>query len=405
MSFKFYVETGNVLFDYIREYLYSNYEKLKTKKNGNMFKDIIKSFGLTNNRQLKYGLSYGTYTIIFNGVKMVIDYNIEGKEHGCMEDVQYYKRIIITSENEQAIKDLVDTVYKEKNKTLSDGKINIFVPESSGDWIKYQEIPKRNLNSIYINEESKTKLLNDIKTFITQEDEYNSFGIPYKRTYLFSGPPGSGKTSFVKAICNELDYNLSILSLNKKFDDGAFMWAMSSIKEKSILLVEDIDCLFNKREKGSNDVQIAFSNFLNVLDGVLYKHGCIMFLTTNHIEKLDHALLRIGRVDYILEFDLPKRTEVKKLFFDIIGKDESNLEKEIDKELNKELDKELEKELDKQFNEFYDNIRSKNLPMAAIVNYLFLNKKSWKENINELINTNNFIKKALKTDVDKSLYS
>lgn len=385
MSFKFYIQTDNNLFEYTLEYLYSNYETLQTKKIST-FKDIIKTFGLTSNRLLKYGLSYGTYQIIFKGIKLIIDYNTEGKERGCADNVQYYQRIIITSKNEEVIKDLIDTIYKEKNKTLSDGRINIFVPESSGDWIKYQEIPKRNLNSIYINEESKSKLLTDLRTFITQEDEYNSFGIPYKRTYLFSGPPGSGKTSFVKAICNELDYNLSILSLNKKFDDGAFMWAMSSIKEKSILLVEDIDCLFNKREKGSNDVQIAFSNFLNVLDGVLYKHGCIMFLTTNHIEKLDHALLRIGRVDYILEFDLPKKVEVKKLFFDVIGK--SNLE-----------------EIDKQFNEFYDNIRNKNLPMSALVNYLFLNKKSWKENINDLINTNMFIKKALKTDVDKSLYS
>ncbi len=390
MSFKFYVETDNILFDYVREYLYTNYEKLGSKKIG-LFKDIIKTFGLTSNRQLKYGLSYGNYQIQYKGHKINIDYNIEGKERGCSENVQYYKGIIITSDNELAIKDLIDDVYKEKNKTLSDGKINIFVPESSGDWIKYQEIPKRNLYSIYIDEKSKTKILNDLKTFITQENEYNSFGIPYKRTYLFSGPPGSGKTSFVKAICNELDYNLSILSLNKKFDDGAFMWAMSSIKEKSILLVEDIDCLFNKREKGTSEIPISFSNFLNVLDGVLYKHGCIMFLTTNHIEKLDHALLRIGRVDYILEFDLPKKAEIKKLFFDIFDKRENKEEKNV--------------ELEKDFNEFYDSIRSKNLPMAAIVNYLFLNKNNWKENINELINTNNFIKKVLKTDVDKSLYS
>jgi len=400
MSFKFYVETQHPLFEYIREYLYTNYEKLKSKKI-TLFKDIIKTFALTSNRQLKYGLSFGTYQIIFNGVKIIIDYNIEGKEHGCADNVQYYQRIIIISNSEQAIKDLVDNVSKEKNKTLSDGKINIFVPESCGDWIKYQEIPKRNLNSIYINEETKNKLLSDLKTFTKKENEYNSFGIPYKRTYLFSGPPGSGKTSFVKAICNDLDYNLSILSLNKKFDDGAFMWAMSSIKDKSILLVEDIDCLFNKREQGSSDIPITFSNFLNVLDGVLYKHGCIMFLTTNHIEKLDHALLRIGRIDYIVEFDLPKKTEVKKLFIDIIGQNSLEKVEEIDQNEKNEQNKLLEQD----FNEFYDSIRSKNLPMAAIVNYLFLNKNNWKDNINELISTNNFIKKALKTDVDKSLYS
>lgn len=382
MTFKFYVETDNILFEYIREYLYANYDSLHTKNNG-IFKDNTKSFGLTNIRHhisLKYGISFGIYKIIFNDIPIIVDYNIEGKTHGCADNVQYYKRIILSSTNEQVIKDLIDCIYKEKNKTLSDGKINIFVPETSGDWIKYQEIPKRNLKSIYIDEKSKNKIINDLNNFINQEDEYNSFGIPYKRTYLFSGPPGSGKTSFIKAICNELDYNLSILSLNKKFDDGAFMWAMSSIKENSILLVEDVDCLFEKRTNGTSNIPITFSNFLNILDGVLYKHGCIMFLTTNHPEKLDHALLRIGRVDCILEFDFPKKSEVKKLFFDITESTED------------------------EFNKFYDFIKGKKLPMSALVNFLFLNKNRWEENINELINTNDFIKKVLKTDAGKELY-
>jgi len=382
MTFKFYVETDNVLFEHIREYLYEKYEFLNAKNIG-IFKDNTKSFGLTTTRHhfsLKYGISFGLYKIIFNDNSITVDYNIEGSTRGCADNVQYYKRIILSSSNEQAIKDLIDCIFKEKNKTLSDGKINIFVPETSGDWIKYQEIPKRTLNSIYINEKSKDKIMKDLKSFIEQEDEYNVFGIPYKRTYLFTGPPGSGKTSFVKAICNELDYNLSILSLTKKFDDGAFMWAMSSIKENSVLLVEDIDCLFEKRASGTSNIPITFSNFLNILDGVLYKHGCIMFLTTNHPEKLDHALLRIGRVDCILEFDFPKKVEIKKLFFDITNSCEND------------------------FDKFYDFIKGKNLPMAALVNFLFLNKNTWEININELINTNDFIKKVLKTDTGKELY-
>ena len=383
MTFKFYVETDNILFEHIREYLYEKYDILNTKNTG-IFKDNIKTFGLTTTRHhisLKYGISFGVYKISFNNIPIIVDYNIEGNTRGCADNVQYYKRIILSSSSEQTIKDLIDNIFKEKNKTLSDGKINIFVPETSGDWIKYQEIPKRTLNSIYINEKSKNKIMSDLKNFIKNENEYNVFGIPYKRTYLFTGPPGSGKTSFIKAICNELDYNLSILSLNKKFDDGAFMWAMSSIKENSLLLVEDIDCLFEKRTNGSSNIPITFSNFLNILDGVLYKHGCIMFLTTNHPEKLDHALLRIGRVDCILEFDFPKKAEIKKLFFDIT------------------------KSTEDEFNKFYDCIKGKKLPMAALVNFLFLNKNTWEITINELINTNDFIKKVLKTDVEAELYN
>ena len=105
-----------------------------------------------------------------------------------------------------------------------------------------------------------------------------------------------------------------------------------------------------------------------------------MFLTTNHPEKLDHALLRIGRVDCVLEFEYPKKNEIKKLFFDITKLD------------------------DKEFTKFFDNISGKKLPMSAIVHYLFLNKEKWNDNIDELLNTNYFFKKSLKDENSDKLY-
>ena len=166
--------------------------------------------------------------------------------------------------------------------------------------------------------------------------------------------------------------------MNKKFDDGAFMWAMSTIKQDSILLIEDIDCLFEKR---NSEIPISFSIFLNILDGVLYKHGSIIFLTTNHPEKLDHALLRVGRIDSILEFSYPKKNEIKKLFNDITN---SSIE---------------------DFNKFYDYIKGKNMPMSAIVHFLFNHKNNWEETIDELVNTNDFIKKVLNVERDKGFYT
>ena len=58
------------------------------------------------------------------------------------------------------------------------------------------------------------------------------------------------------------------------------------------------------------------------------------------------------------------------------------------------------------FSEFYDNVKNKKIPMCAIVNFLFRYKSDWLENIDELINTNNFIKKTLNiTDIAETLYS
>ena len=44
-------------------------------------------------------------------------------------------------------------------------------------------------------------------------------------------------------------------------------------------------------------MQLSFSGFLNALDGVATQEGTVLFMTTNHLERLDPALIRAGRID------------------------------------------------------------------------------------------------------------
>jgi hypothetical protein len=382
MQYKLTIESENKLCEMILEYVYKNYEKLNMKQVGNKFKNIVANY-TPRHKNIIYQVFFGTYNLTFKNTIMIFEYNKEGNFKGCSQEIRYYSRIIISCNSEDIIKEFVKCVAEDKDINLND-KLNIYLPELHGEWIKYQEIPNRSLASIYIDEKDKSKILNDIKLFTEAEDEYNKFGIPYKRCYLFSGIPGSGKTSFIKAICREIGYNLSILAVSKKFDNSSLMWAMSSITERSILLLEDIDCLFQKRDATVDNPSLTFSNFLNILDGVLYKHGCIIFLTTNHPEKLDHALLRIGRIDQVLEFSYPKKKEIKRLFCDI-NNDESD-------------------ENDESFNKFYDTIKNKNIPMSAIVNFLFINRSNWQNNI-DLLNSDKFINKVLGNTEEKYLYT
>lgn len=70
--------------------------------------------------------------------------------------------------------------------------------------------------------------------------------------------------------------------------------------ERSIMLLEDIDAAFTKRTQSDNQgyqSMITFSGLLNALDGVASAEERIIFLTTNHVEKLDPALIRPGRID------------------------------------------------------------------------------------------------------------
>jgi len=93
--------------------------------------------------------------------------------------------------------------------------------------------------------------------------------------------------------------NLCYLNLSSgDVDDDTFNRILVDAPSKSILLLEDIDAIFSQREKGMfASRKLTFSGFLNALDGVRSQEGQILFMTTNHMEKLDAALLRPGRTD------------------------------------------------------------------------------------------------------------
>jgi len=80
-------------------------------------------------------------------------------------------------------------------------------------------------------------------------------------------------------------------------DDGLNR-ALNDAPANSIILLEDIDGIFVGREAvRRNKRNVTFSGLLNALDGVRSQEGRILFMTSNHREKLDPALLREGRCD------------------------------------------------------------------------------------------------------------
>ena len=66
-----------------------------------------------------------------------------------------------------------------------------------------------------------------------------------KGVYGLYGSNGSGKTSLIKGLASYLKYNLYMLNFNKDLDDTKMMNAIKKVKSNSILVMEDIDCLFD----------------------------------------------------------------------------------------------------------------------------------------------------------------
>lgn len=187
----------------------------------------------------------------------------------------------------------------------------IRIRESSRDyWCSPNNRKKRGLDTVIMPDRLLEGIMEDINKFCGSEDWYDSMSIPWRRGYLLTGPPGNGKSSLVTAIASTLDYPVYILNLSQVVEDE-ISGMMRQIDGNSILLLEDIDCAFEERDK---EYGVTMSTLLNILDGVNAAEGRIVIMTTNHPEKLDPALIRPGRVDVIYHIGNATVSQIERLY-------------------------------------------------------------------------------------------
>ena len=172
------------------------------------------------------------------------------------------------------------------------------------------------MDTIVLKKGIKQKVLSDLRYFMSRISRYKALNIPYKRGYLFYGHPGNGKTSFSLAIANHLRKNICYMNLLSINGDNELQQLFNNIPSNSILVMEDIDSSFDGRKPMG---KITFSGLLNCIDGFFYKNGLITIITTNHINNLDSALIRSGRIDLKIELSNPDKSQVEeylKFFYD-----------------------------------------------------------------------------------------
>lgn len=170
---------------------------------------------------------------------------------------------------------------------------------------------RRNESSLCFDDGIYTKIKKSCTDFIASKEAYRIKGFPWSHGILMHGEPGTGKSSIIHVLASELDRNIEYINLADMQKDSDLQSRMSDDHKKDIIVFEDIDCLFNDRE--GDDAKITFSGLLNTLDGLCGgDDGRIIIMTTNHLDKLDPALIRPGRVDLQIEIpDKPTRETFK----------------------------------------------------------------------------------------------
>lgn len=165
---------------------------------------------------------------------------------------------------------------------------------------------------LFINPDDKDRLLTPFMDFYKNRELYNKIGLCYKLVSCFIGKPGLGKTTTVKHIAQKYSKNIYMFS-NLDIPNEAFLELYKKIPNDSIILFDD----FDKITCYSNDL---VTTILNILDGVLTKHGSVIIFCLNKQDILERrfpTITRVGRIDSYINFNTFTKSVTKEVVEDI----------------------------------------------------------------------------------------
>lgn len=183
-------------------------------------------------------------------------------------------------------------------------------------YITYSQMSPRNLDTLYFSNNEKEMVVEHLNRFNNHRDFYESRQILYKTGILLYGDPGTGKSSFVKALATKYGrsiINIDIANLQAIDLTSLAQSIMVDDKKNYIVLFEDIDTLFLNRTDSDTQAseRAVINKLLQFLDSNSSPTNVIFVATTNHIERLDEALLREGRFDLKVEVKSLSRPEAE----------------------------------------------------------------------------------------------
>jgi chaperone BCS1 len=323
----------------------------------------------------------GEWSFQYEDITIAVSYKEEGRPISAAGEPSYFTRLLLstTSEDSTQLKEFITKAVTYERDAENSRKIRIFTGHSRGYFANAGSIFTQTLEHIFIPPPVKADIVRTIDKFLVSKERYQTFGRLYKTSFLLTGVPGAGKTSLVKALALKYKRPVYILSFTKQLTDESLIDLMGELKEDAILLIEDIDAFFVDRQPVN--INISFSAFINFLDGMLGRgNGVMIFMTANNPDRLDHALIRPGRVDKIIKFDYPKKREIQAAFDAMVSDVQPG-----------------------DFESFYDNIKHHTISMSGIIDYLFRNveARAVLDNIEELLGQTNLVNEIVSDKIEK----
>ena len=298
----------------------------------------LKGSLVKNGRSLVLGIDdYEEVVDVFEGVQV---WWISGKQNtnrraisiypvrGQSDDKRYYTLLFHKRHWDLISGPYLNYVLKEGKALKDRNRQKKIYTNQEGDWHWVGFEHPATFQTMALEPEKKKEIMEDLIAFSENQEYYRRVGRAWKRGYLLYGPPGTGKSTMIAAIANLLNYDVYDLELTGVENNTDLKMLLMEISSKAVIVIEDIDCSLDLtgqrkkaetdedsdeeedekgkkegKEKGSKTSKVTLSGLLNFIDGLWSACGGerVIVFTTNHVEKLDQALIRKGRMDKHIE--------------------------------------------------------------------------------------------------------
>jgi hypothetical protein len=260
----------------LKQKLDSHEKQMRTVKDGSILPEFI--------------ISNGYYNLYFKNSKL----NIYIKDNIVV--------ITVFGSKLDLLKEFINELYLEY---CSPDEMTIYYVSEGNKWsipvfrrprdkVKMLEHCSRDMNSV----------LSDIDNFFTNDAEelYCNTGKPYRRGYLLTGDPGTGKSTLIEIISALYNMPVYLVNLNAESTTDAILISLiCQIPPRSLIVIEEIEKQLQTVNANTNN-KVSYGGILSALDGPQrVSHGSIILITANSIDSLENEfkipLLRPGRID------------------------------------------------------------------------------------------------------------
>ena len=318
---------------------------------------------------------------IFALTKIFSEESTNDKEKGITSKIDNIEIILFSYESSLStmksyLDDLTQSYLKNIEKSRNNKQFIYTLIKTKFEDSKYECWKEscfdttRSFNNMFF--EKKPEVLEKVDFFLQNKDWYYSKGIPYTIGFGLHGPPGTGKTSFIKSLAKYTNRHVIVLSLKliktsrqlqsffyeDRYNDNNKKRSIGF--EKKIIVIEDIDAqgdivldrarkksknpsidftkitektnvgdviktiMENEKEedkkllstvmKPTDDEPITLDDILNLWDGIEETSGRMLVISSNHYKELDPALTRPGRIDVSVEMNNASRKIIAEMY-------------------------------------------------------------------------------------------